>query len=107
MHIGVNIVHDTISDTGLILACSFDQTLCLSIDKWLAAPDPSLNHRKACDLQQSGTGQWFLQGEQFKQWEKKPKSFLWLHGIRMFALSSVIVMFLISDIAGCGKSILW
>ncbi|KAI9703722.1 MAG: hypothetical protein M1836_007492 [Candelina mexicana] len=57
--------------------------------RWLAAPDPSLNHNAARKKWQAATGSWFVGSEQFIDWKRNPNTFLWLHGI-----------------PGCGKTIL-
>ncbi|KAK1984922.1 LOW QUALITY PROTEIN: pfs domain-containing protein [Colletotrichum cereale] len=57
--------------------------------KWLAPPDPSTNDNKALQQHYVGTGQWFLESEEYSRWKTTPKSSLWLHGI-----------------PGCGKTIL-
>jgi hypothetical protein len=59
--------------------------------KWIARSDLCSSSHKAARKQcQLGTGNWFLQGQIYQNWRKKPGSFLWLHGI-----------------PGCGKTILW
>ena len=57
--------------------------------QWLSAPDPSLNHNKACEQRQATTGSWFIRSQQFTNWKANPDVLLWLHGI-----------------PGCGKTIL-
>ncbi|KAJ5957538.1 hypothetical protein N7501_011817 [Penicillium viridicatum] len=59
------------------------------IKEWLSAPDPSTNLIEALQKRQEGTGVWFLQGQQFQEWEGSVSGCLWLHGI-----------------PGCGKTIL-
>lgn len=59
------------------------------VQDWLKAPDPSTNFNVACKKRHSGTGMWFIQGDSFNEWIRKPRSFLWLRGF-----------------AGCGKSVL-
>jgi len=54
-----------------------------SLLRWLAPPDPSINHNIASEVHHNGTSQWFLQGSTFKQW-KTTESLLWIHGKRMF-----------------------
>jgi predicted AAA+ superfamily ATPase len=61
----------------------------VKIRTWLSAPDSSTNYHKAIKLHQPGTGQWFLDSEEFKKWKKDNASFIWLYGI-----------------PGCGKTIL-
>jgi Cdc6-like AAA superfamily ATPase len=59
------------------------------IFEWLSPPDPSTNHTKALETRHLGTGLWFIHGDVFKEWKRRPSSFLWLHGM-----------------AGCGKTVL-
>lgn len=59
------------------------------IHRWLSAPDPWLNYKKALKERQAGTGTWFTESKQYVHWKTEPDSFLWLHGI-----------------PGCGKTIL-
>ncbi|KAI2629526.1 hypothetical protein GGR54DRAFT_266866 [Hypoxylon sp. NC1633] len=56
---------------------------------WLSPPDPSTNFNRALTLRHEGTGSWFLESPQYKDWKIKHSSFLWLNGI-----------------PGCGKTIL-
>ncbi|KAK1991679.1 purine and uridine phosphorylase [Colletotrichum falcatum] len=57
--------------------------------KWLSPPDQSSNYNTAFGQRHEGTGQWFLESEDYSKWKKSPKSSLWLHGI-----------------PGCGKTVL-
>lgn len=57
------------------------------IYRWLSAPDPSINHHRACRIRQDGTGLWFL-GEKFNKWTNRAHV-MWLHGK-----------------PGCGKTVL-
>lgn len=59
------------------------------IERWLSAPDPSINYNKALQQRNKDSGLWFLQTEAFAKWKTRPNSFLWLYGI-----------------PGCGKTIL-
>jgi nucleoside phosphorylase len=59
------------------------------IFEWLSPPDPSTDYTKALKTRHDGTGLWFIQGDVFKEWKRRPSSFLWLHGM-----------------AGCGKTVL-
>ncbi|KAI9730416.1 MAG: hypothetical protein M1834_005926 [Cirrosporium novae-zelandiae] len=49
---------------------------------WLAPQelDPSTNFNAACDRHQDKTGDWFLVGETYREWQRDPCSFLWLNG---------------------------
>ena len=59
------------------------------IIQWLAAPDPSSNHNKACQKKHHETGRWLLESPKYIHWKNQQTSFLWLHGI-----------------PGCGKTVL-
>lgn len=59
------------------------------IVRWLSSPDPSTNLNKAREQHYKGTGQWFLDSNQYTKWKTDRNSFLWLNGI-----------------TGCGKTIL-
>lgn len=65
------------------------ETRSEKIVQWLAAPDPSSNHNKACQTKQQQTGRWLLQNLDYIHWKDRRASFLWLHGI-----------------PGCGKTVL-
>ncbi|KAH7324057.1 hypothetical protein BKA65DRAFT_598554 [Rhexocercosporidium sp. MPI-PUGE-AT-0058] len=51
------------------------------IHKWLAAPDPFINHVANRKKRQSQTGTWLLRSKQYEHWLTSPQSFLWLYGI--------------------------
>jgi hypothetical protein len=59
------------------------------IRSWLSAPDPSTNYHKALKQRQADTGLWLLNNYDFKSWQERAASRLWLYGI-----------------PGCGKTIL-
>ncbi len=59
------------------------------IFQWLAAPEPSPNHMKACQTRQQETGRWLLESSKYIAWKNQRASFLWVHGI-----------------PGCGKTVL-
>ena len=86
-----------------------DDELRKKICEWLSPPDPSTNHNAALQARHEGTGDWFLEGQEFLKWTTTPGSFLWIHGIRMYTL---IVPNVATDVgavypAGNGKTILW
>ncbi|KAF7965799.1 hypothetical protein HWV62_41761 [Athelia sp. TMB] len=65
----------------------------LHIERWMAAPDTSLNYKAAREKHQRGTGSWFVDGPDFKNLKDGPPgSVLWLrgghHGILIPALFS-------------------
>lgn len=60
-----------------------------SIETWMGLPGTSNSYETALNKHKSGTGTWFTESEQFKNWQKDPMSLVWLHGP-----------------AGCGKTVL-
>jgi NACHT domain len=60
-----------------------------NIHQWLQPSDPSTNYNKAKGKRQEGTGSWFLENRQFKEWKSGVRRYLWLQGI-----------------PGCGKTVL-
>lgn len=49
--------------------------------EWLSTVDPSVQFNAARCKHRSGTCEWLVkENEEFKTWEKDPKSFLWLNG---------------------------
>jgi hypothetical protein len=63
-----------------MLTTSADNKL-RDIRQWLAAPDPSTNHMRACKKHYKQTGGWFVNGDEFAQWRQEQCSKLWLYGI--------------------------
>jgi Cdc6-like AAA superfamily ATPase len=51
--------------------------------------DPKSKHDRACSSRKVGTGAWFTEGQNYRNWLITPKSFLWLNGK-----------------PGCGKTVL-
>jgi hypothetical protein len=51
------------------------------IHKFLAPPDPSINHNIACATHHKKTATWFFEGNMYKEWKSKG-SLLWIHGKR-------------------------
>ncbi|USP79667.1 ankyrin repeat-containing domain protein [Curvularia clavata] len=51
------------------------------IYRWLLAPDPSTNYRKALKQREPGTGLWFLNSAEFREWKDRVvSSRLWVQG---------------------------
>ncbi|CEJ80058.1 hypothetical protein VHEMI00263 [[Torrubiella] hemipterigena] len=59
------------------------------IARWLSPADPSTNINNAREARYTGTGDWFIQSEAFKNWKLGCNQCLWLHGM-----------------PGCGKTVL-
>jgi hypothetical protein len=77
------------SDVALQIYLITDK-LRQKIHRWLAAPDPSSNHNDARSKRQPTTVAWFVDGDEFQRWKTDFDSFIWLYGIRMFAISSSV-----------------
>ena len=58
-----------------------------NIHKWLSPPDPSTNHKIACDTYNKKTASWFFQGSIFQEW-RSTGSLLWIHGKRALCPAS-------------------
>ncbi|KAI9435531.1 ankyrin repeat-containing domain protein [Lactarius indigo] len=50
-----------------------------SLRRWVAPPDPSINHNLACDIHHGGTAEWFFQSNIFGEWNSVG-SLLWIYG---------------------------
>jgi hypothetical protein len=74
---------------------------------WLHAPDPSVTHNDLQGQHHEGTGNWFLEIEEYLRWIATPGSVLWIKGKRMSPPFSVTVRRLSCFTAGSGKSVLW
>ncbi|KAF8343377.1 ankyrin repeat-containing domain protein [Amanita rubescens] len=57
--------------------------------KWLAVPDPSINHNIAREKHHKGTCQWLLDDKRYISWKEQSNSFMWINGI-----------------SGCGKTLI-
>jgi hypothetical protein len=50
--------------------------------RWLCDIDPSGMYNTACNKHEDGTSEWLIKkNKDFEMWMKRPRSFLWLHGI--------------------------
>lgn len=58
--------------------------------RWLNAPYTKSTFDSYRQKHHAGTGEWFVNGDEFSNWLKTPNSFLWVHGV-----------------PGCGKSVLF
>jgi hypothetical protein len=76
-----------ISATHGLLHIISETQLRENIHKWLSPPDPSTNHKIACDTYNKKTASWFFQGSIFREWKSRG-SLLWIHGKRAFSLAS-------------------
>ncbi|KAF7983536.1 hypothetical protein HWV62_21098 [Athelia sp. TMB] len=68
---------------GLIIPDSEEK-----IERWISAPDTSLNYKAAREKHQEGTGSWLIEGSTFKEWKDCPDSILWLRG-GLFSSSAI------------------
>jgi len=51
---------------------------------WLSPPDPFINYNITSDARYGGTGVWFTESTEFKNW-KESTSLLWVYGKRTFS----------------------
>ncbi|KAF3386295.1 Ankyrin-3, partial [Penicillium rolfsii] len=58
-----------------------DQQRIDYVNQWLSPVNAASNHTSATKLRYQGTGNWFLDGQEFQQWLSTENSFLWLHAI--------------------------
>ncbi|KAF7970451.1 hypothetical protein HWV62_23895 [Athelia sp. TMB] len=91
---GVKCIQDNQKSSYFAQSADVTDTLMIpnseeKIEKWISAPDTSLNYKAAREKHQEGTGSWFVEGSDFKRWKHRPDSILWLRGG-----------------PGCGKTIL-
>lgn len=59
----------------------FDEQSIRKIDQWLDPVNFESNHEAAVKVRHEGTGNWFLEGDAFKDWLREDNAFLWLHAI--------------------------
>ena len=52
--------------------------------------DPETNHRAARKLCQPGTGQWFMESDEYSRWLATNNSLLWLYAIRKYRLTHTL-----------------
>jgi hypothetical protein len=57
-------------------------------------------------LRQPGTGVWFTDSDELRQWASTARSSLWVYGIRESSLTLQKFLFLIFYEAGAGKTVL-
>lgn len=53
--------------------------------EWLAAPDIAAAHLSAQDQKEEGTGEWFLESQEFLEWANTGRS-MWLAGDGLFSM---------------------
>ncbi|KAF7976049.1 hypothetical protein HWV62_7960 [Athelia sp. TMB] len=79
---GLNEVQDGVTDIKDGLKGIKDDQKKEKIERWLVAPDTSLNYKAARDKHQRGTGSWLVDGADFIRWKHDSDSVLWLRGGR-------------------------
>jgi hypothetical protein len=52
------------------------------VANWLDSPDPSRTHNRLLEEHHEGTGEWFLESEEFDRWMETPAATLWIKGMR-------------------------
>jgi hypothetical protein len=65
--------------------------------RWLAKTDPASNHNRACQLQETHTGQWLFRSTDYNEWISGQARHLWLHGIPG-AGKTILASFIIQDV---------
>jgi len=75
---------------------------------WLSPLDFELTQAKLCQEWRDGSGNWFLESEQFKAWRDGTSGVLWCPGIRKLASydTSLTFVSIQCGIAGAGKTVL-
>ncbi|KAF8500673.1 hypothetical protein JB92DRAFT_2742061 [Gautieria morchelliformis] len=68
------------------------------IYNWLSAPDYQLKHRNSYKEREELSGLWFLHGDRFQEWKRKPGSCLWLQG-KSGAGKTILCSAIIEDIS--------
>lgn len=58
-----------------------DQQRIDYVNQWLSPVNAASNHTSATKLRYQGTGNWFIDGQEFQHWLTIENSFLWLHAI--------------------------
>jgi hypothetical protein len=99
---GINAVRDHAEVTKISVEKLGFERQQEKIRRWLAPPDPSVNHNKALRQRHEGSGIWLLKDSQFLKWKTQLNSFLWLHGIPgcgKTILSSIVIQYLNSLIS--------
>ncbi|KDR72134.1 hypothetical protein GALMADRAFT_74261, partial [Galerina marginata CBS 339.88] len=67
------------ANLGRKLEIIMDDQLADRIHRWLSPPDSSKNRHEADDIREVDTCSWFLEGDQFLEWQATP-GFLWITG---------------------------
>jgi hypothetical protein len=73
------LAHSNPAIYGVLIKAYIDSHLA-KYREWIAKLDPSELHEKALRRIHPGTGRWFLESKEFKDWQKEPNSFMWLSG---------------------------
>ncbi|KIK49723.1 hypothetical protein GYMLUDRAFT_51572 [Collybiopsis luxurians FD-317 M1] len=71
-----NASHFTINNSMFTVVSNDEKE---KIQKWLNAPDCTINFQAADDKRTEGTGQWILDHYQYKKWKQRP-GLLWIQG---------------------------
>ncbi|KAF0315627.1 hypothetical protein GQ607_017114 [Colletotrichum asianum] len=57
------------------------------LHRWLCAPDPSVNFNWAISQHLSGTGEWFLESEEYRRWKTSPVRNNHVHTVKLLLQS--------------------
>jgi hypothetical protein len=99
--------HSKLCLAVIVIAVCPDQEHQTILD-WLAPPDFELTQVKLSHEWQDGSGNWFLESEQFKAWRDGTPDVLWCPGIRELVSYGTSLAFVLINggIAGAGKTVL-
>ncbi|KAI0270078.1 hypothetical protein BGY98DRAFT_1190151 [Russula aff. rugulosa BPL654] len=76
---GTRTIDDTVKVTKGVMDDLRRNQSRTELRRWLAPPNPSINHNTAHDTQHNGTANWFIQGPTFDEWRTNG-SLLWIRG---------------------------
>ncbi|KIK54282.1 hypothetical protein GYMLUDRAFT_906042 [Collybiopsis luxurians FD-317 M1] len=71
-----NASHFTINNSTFTVVSNDEKE---KIQKWLNAPDCTINFQAADDKRTEGTGQWILDHPEYNEWKESP-GLLWIQG---------------------------
>ena len=77
------------------------------IIKWLKPSSPSQNYNEYKEKKTlAKTGEWFINGKQYKKWKETANSIIWMQGESKHSIFLFELQKLICYAVGCGKSVL-
>ena len=91
-------MQNNIANTKSLLDLIRKDQILSNINKWLEAPDASINHNKVYAKKHSNTGAWLVESSVFTSWLKEENSLLWLNGFaesKKSILASTVIQFIL------------